>query len=188
MVANLVTYLNDVLPSICSQEQFDSAYFDLSHTFDKVPRTLLLDKLNNFGLSSFYVDWFQSYLSNRSSFVRILGKFSSSFSVLSGVPQGSILGPLLFNIFINNISAKINHSKFLLFADDLKIYRNIKSAEDCKVLQVDIDAVQHWCSENGMELNIQKTKIISFTHKTNRIHFKYFVKDVLILRAEFIKI
>jgi hypothetical protein len=95
----------------------------------------LLDKLNNFGLSSFYVNWFQSYLSNR-------GKFSSSFSVLSGVPQGSTLGPPLFNIFINDLSAKINHSKCLLFADDLKIYRNIKSAEVCKALQVDIDAVQ----------------------------------------------
>jgi hypothetical protein len=133
---------------------------------------------------SFYVNWFQSYLSNR-SFGRILGKISSSFSVLSGVPQGSTLRPLLFNIFINNLPAKINHSKFLLFADDLKIYQNIKCAEDCKSLQV--DAVQQWCSENGMEPNIQKTKIISFTRKINSIHFKYFVKSVLILRAECIK-
>jgi hypothetical protein len=70
-VTNLVTYLNDVLPSVCSQGQFDSVYFDLSQAFDKVPHILLLDKLNNFELSSFYVKWFQSYLSNRSSFVRI---------------------------------------------------------------------------------------------------------------------
>jgi hypothetical protein len=90
-------------------------------------------------------------------------------------------------MFINNISAKINHSKFLLFDDGLKIYRNIKSAEDCKALQVDIDAVQQWCSENGMELNIQKTKICLSHVKTNSIHFKYFVKDVLILRAKYIK-
>jgi hypothetical protein len=168
-ITNLVTCLNDVLPSVCSQGQFDSVYFDLSQAFDKVPHTLLLDKLNNFGLSSFYVNWFQSYLSNRSSLVRILGKISSSFSVLSGVPQGSILGPLLFTIFINDISAKINHSKFLLSSDDLKIYRNIKSAEDCKALQVDIEAVQQWCSENCMELNIQKTKMIYLTRKTNSI-------------------
>jgi hypothetical protein len=172
---------------VCSQGQFDSVYFDLSQAFNKVPHTLLLDKVNNFGLSSFYVDWFQSSLSARSSFVRILGKFSSPFSVLSGVAQGSTLGPLLFNIFINDLSAKINHSKFLLFADDLKIYRNIKSAKDCKVLQVDIVAVHQWCGENCMELNNEEIKIISFTRKTNSIHFKYFVKDVLILHAECIK-
>jgi hypothetical protein len=68
-VTNLVTYLNDVLPSVCSQGQFDYVYFDLGLAFDKVPHTLLLDKLNNFGLSSFYINWFQRYLSNRSSFV-----------------------------------------------------------------------------------------------------------------------
>jgi hypothetical protein len=114
-------------------------------------------------------------------------KFSSPFSVLLGVPQGFTLGPLLFNICINDLFAKINHSKFVSFADDLKIYRNIKSAEDCKALQVDIDAVQQWCGENGVEFNIQETKMISFTRKTNSIHLKYFVKDVLILRAECMK-
>jgi hypothetical protein len=93
----------------------------------------------------------------------------------------------LFNIFINDLSAKINYSTFLLFADDLKIYRNIKSVEDCKALQVDIDAVQQWCGENCTELSIQKNKIISFTRRTNSIHFKYHVKDVLILRSDSIK-
>jgi retron-type reverse transcriptase len=142
-----------------------------SQDFDKVPHAVLLNKLNQFGLSSSYVKWFQSYLLNRSSYVRILGKFSSPFSVLSGVPQGSILGPLLFNIFVNDLSDIIKHSKFILFADDLKIYRNVKSVEDCKALQADVYSVQHWCAENHMELNIQKTKTISFTRKTNSVHF-----------------
>jgi hypothetical protein len=178
---NLVIYLNDVTPSFCSQGQFDSVYFDLSQAFDKVPHALLLNKLNQFGLSSSYVKWFQSYLLNRSSFVRILGKFSSPFSVLSGVPQGSTLCPLLFNIFVNDLSAIIKHSKFLLFADDLKIYRNIKSVEDCKALQADICSVQHWCAENLMELNIQKMRIISFMRKTNSVHFNYYVSNEIIL-------
>jgi hypothetical protein len=123
---NLVTYLNYVTPSVCSQGHFDSVHFDFSQACNNVPHAILLNKLNQNGLSSSYVKWFQSYLLNRSSFVRILRKCSSPFSVLSGAPQGSTLGPLLFNIFVNDLSAIIKHSKFLLFADDLKIYRNTK--------------------------------------------------------------
>jgi hypothetical protein len=172
---NLVTYLNDVTSSVCSQGQFDSVYFDLSQAFGKVPHALSLNKLNQLGLSSSYVKWFQSYLLNRSSFVRILGECSSPFPVLSGAPQvvlqGSTLGPLLFNIFVNDLSAIIKHSRFLLLSDDRKIYCNMKSVEGCKALQADIYSVQHWCAENHMGLNIQKTRIISFTRKTNSVHF-----------------
>jgi hypothetical protein len=90
---------------------------------------------------------------------------------LSVVPQGSTLGPPFFNFFFNDLSDIIDHSKFILFADGLKIYRDIKSVEDCIALQVDTDAVQQWRDENCMELNIQETKIINFTRKTNSIHF-----------------
>jgi hypothetical protein len=104
-----------------------------------------------------FIKWFQSYLPNRSSSIPILGKFSSPLYVLSGVPQGCTLGPLLFNMFINDLSAEINHSKYLLFTDDLKMYLDIESVEGCKALQADIDAVQQWFGENCMELNIQKS-------------------------------
>jgi hypothetical protein len=69
----------------------------------------------------------------------------------------------------------------------LKIYRNIKSVEDCKSLQADIDLAHQWCGENYMELNIQKIKITHFTRKTNSIHFDYYVRDVSILRNDCIK-
>jgi hypothetical protein len=69
------------------------------------------------------------------------------------------LGPLLFNIFLNDLSARINHSKVLLFADDLKIYKDIKSAEDCKALQTYTDSVHQWCGENCTEINIKKLKL-----------------------------
>jgi hypothetical protein len=106
---------------------------------------------------------------------------------MSGVPQGSTLGPLLFNIFVNDLFAIIKHSKLLLFADDLKIYSNIKSVEDCKALQADAYSVQHWCAENHMELNIQKTRIISFTRKTNSVHFNYYFSNEIILCSDCIK-
>jgi hypothetical protein len=85
---------------------------------------------------------------------------SSSFEVLSGVPQGSVLRPLLFNMFINDISDAVVHSKYLLVADDVKIYRAVKSRQDCDLLQSDINSVQGWCIANCMKLNISKTKLI----------------------------
>jgi hypothetical protein len=101
--------------------------------------------------------------------------------VLSGVPQGSTLEPLCFSIFINGLCLISIHSKFLFFADDPKIYRDIKSVEGFKSLQAYIVSMQQWCGENYMELNSWKAKIISFTRKTNSTHFNYYVSDVLIL-------
>jgi hypothetical protein len=74
----------------------------------------------------------------------------------SGIPQGSVLGPLLFNIFINDLCDIINHSNCLLFADDLKVYRAISSPSDCLLLQADIDCVHTWCSANFMMPNFSK--------------------------------
>jgi hypothetical protein len=153
----------------------DAIYFELSQAFNKVPHTLLLYKLNS---------WFQSYLSSRNSSFRILGKFLSSFSVLLGIPQGSTLGPLLFNIYINDICTEIRYSNFLLFAEDLKLYHAIKSAEDCKCLQADIHLVKERCFGNCIKLNTQKTNVISFTHNTNSIHFDYHFVNAVITRIE----
>jgi hypothetical protein len=86
----------------------------------------------------------------------------------------------------NNLSAKINQSKFLLFADMI-IYRDIKSVEDCEALQTDIDSVHQWYVENCMQLITQETNMISFTRKVNSIQYNYYVKDVLILHFDCIK-
>jgi hypothetical protein len=98
---NLVTYLNSIIPSISSQGQTDSVYCDLTKAFDIVPHNILLRKLSNFGQSSNYVDWFHSYLSNRQLFVHISGTLSFPYPVKCEVPQGSTLGPLIFNMYIS---------------------------------------------------------------------------------------
>jgi hypothetical protein len=178
---NLVTYLNSITASVSSQGQTDTIYFNLSQAFDKVSHTLLLHKLNNYGLSERYITWFKSYLSYGSSIVRTLGKFSSPLPLLSGVPQGSTLGPQLFNNFINGLCSKIHYLECLFFGDNLKVFRVIKSAKDCKLLKSNIDCVHKWCYENRMKINTLKTNIISFTSKTNSIHFSYYVENLLIV-------
>jgi hypothetical protein len=107
--------------------------------------------------------------------------------VKSGVPQGSNSGHLFFNIFINDICDSVFNSKYLLFVNDLKIHCSINNVHDCKLLQSDIDSVQNWCFENGMVLNVGKTTIISFKHKTVSINFNYILSNNLITRSQCVK-
>jgi hypothetical protein len=90
----------------------DAIYFDLSSAFDLIPHTLLLHKHSAYGLSDGH-----SYITSRYSVVRIHGIYSTLFEVLGGVPQGSVLGPLLFNVFINDLCNFNKHSRYLLFAE-----------------------------------------------------------------------
>jgi hypothetical protein len=99
---------------------------------------LLLRKFNNYGLSSGYLNRFLSYLTNRQSRVPYSAILSSHFVVQTGVFQGSVLGPFVFNIFINDLCDVINHFNGLIFADDLKIYQEISLSSDCLLLQSDI--------------------------------------------------
>jgi hypothetical protein len=166
-ITNPVTYLDFITPLVSSQGQADAICFDFSSAFDLVPHTLLLQKLSALGLFGGYVNWFCSYLTTRQSQVCVSGILSSPFVVLSDFPQGSVLGPLLFNIFMNDLRDVINYSGYFLFADDIKIFRIIKSPNDCNRLQSDIDSVQGWCTANFMKLSISKTKVVSVSR---RIH------------------
>jgi hypothetical protein len=98
---------------------------------------------------------------------------SSLFEVLSDVPQGSVLGLLLFNVYINDLCDSIKHSRYLLFADDIKIYRVVSSPEDCNLLQSDVDSIRSWCAANYMKLNVGKTRVITFYKKTNSLIYEY---------------
>lgn len=138
-------------------------YTDFSKAFDKVSHSILIAKLSGLGFHSAFLAWIKSYLSSRNCVVVVDNASSYPFVASSGVPQGSILGPLLFVIFINDISSCFNFSKYLLYADDLKIYSTITNASDSINLQADLNNVVAWCSKNRLKLNINKCFHISYS-------------------------
>lgn len=139
------------------------------------------------GLSPEYVKWFESYLRNRTFQVKINNVYSSVSNIANGIPQGSPLSPLLFNVFINDLCTRTTYSTPLLYADDLKLIGKIKNYNDKCKMQKDLVQVENWCKTNKMDINTQKTKYITFTQKTNYIVGKYHLKNTEITKVESIK-
>ena len=116
---------------------------DMSKAFDKVDHTLLLSKLQtNFLISGNLLSWFRSYLLGRRQRVTVLGTSSPELDVTSGVPQGSILGPILFLLYVNDLPDVVVNSKVASFADDTKLYRRVDSTHDAILLQNDLDKLE----------------------------------------------
>lgn len=120
--------------------------------------------------------WFASYLFGRRFVVRYMGCKSTVCNILSGVPQGSNLGPLLFIIYINDIGNSLN-CPFLLYADDIKIFCNVQNGYDHAKLQADINSIHAWSINNRLPLNMSKTKVVSYSRKTNVSMYQYRIDD-----------
>lgn len=180
---NLAVYQNFLITSAEVGHQVDSIYTDLAKAFDSVCHTLLLKKLSDIGISGKYLAWIRSYLEDRTQRVEVCGYSSKDVKVTSGVPQGSHLGPVLFLLFINDVSYCFHSSHFLLYADDLKFYNVRNSANP---LQPDLDRFASWCSSNLLEINISKCKSITF-HKSTSPHLPtYMIGGQQIDNVEFI--
>lgn len=144
----------------------DMLFFDFSKAFDKVPHGKLIYKLECIGLPSNIISWIQAYLRHRQQFVEIKQCSSDARHVTSGVPQGSVLGPLLFLIYINDISENIPRDVHVnLFADDCVIFKKVASQNDHQSLQQSVTAISEWCRLWGMEINVQKTVLLRVTRK-----------------------
>lgn len=166
--------------------QVDVIYTDLSRAFDRIDHNILIDRLRLFGLSESLISLFASYLDSRKQFVEIRGFKSAVYDAPSGVPQGSILGPLLFDMFIDPIS-KILNTFFLIYADDIKIFSRISCVTDCENIQRDLDSLEMWCSTNGLSLNASKCYVMSYTRKKNPVLFNYIIQDCYLTRPDTVR-
>lgn len=171
---NLFIFTNYIYKCMESGSSVDCIFTDLRKAFDRVPIDLLIFKLQHlYGISDPLLSCLRAYLSNRSQRVTINGHTSNDFYVLSGVGQGTHLGPILFTLFINDLKFSLSHCEFLLFADDCKLFKRIDSTSDQLALQADIDNFYNWCELNSLSVNTDKCKHLQFTRKIDPLQFKY---------------
>ena len=161
----LLTITRDWHQSLSTGRQVAAVFFDIKKAFDSVPHSHLLQALANIGITGELHQWFANYLTGRYQRV-VLDSFSCSYQpVTSGVPQGSILGPLLYIIFMNSIS-KLPLSpgaKLVLYADDILLYKPVNCEMDSHHLQNDVDTILQWISSHGLSPNQSKTKLLIIT-------------------------
>ena len=172
--SQLLTTLNDFTKTLNTSGQTDAVLLDFSKAFDKVDHKILLSKIHCMGIQGPLHDWMSSFLSNRLQYVIVDGSISKPSNVLSGVPQGTVLGPLFFLIYINDIQLNLSPGTSIrLFADDSLLYRPIKNLQDTLTLQKDLDQLQKWEKENKMEFHPGKCQILRITNKRQPIINNY---------------
>ena len=152
-------------------------FVDLQKAFDTVNHKILIDKLDYYGIRGVANEWFKSYLSGRSQYVSIEGFKSETKQIKHGVPQGSVLGPLLFLVYINDLHKAIHYSKTYHFADDthlLNISRSSKQIQ--KHINIDLKCLFKWLTANKISLNCSKTKLFIFHSNKSTETFKFNIK------------
>ena len=151
--------------------QIDVIYTDFEKAFDKVPHRRLLSKLSTYGINGVIINWIKCFLCNRRQRVRINGIFSDWTAVSSGIPQGTVLGPILFVIYINDLPQVCDN--LFLFADDAKLYRHIQDINGSQCLQKFCQQIYDWSEQWLMRLNTDKCKLLTIARKKDVIDCKY---------------
>jgi hypothetical protein len=184
----LLECYNWIEGEVDKSKQVDSIFLDFSKAFDSVSHPHLMTKLTTFGICGPLLDWFNSYLTNRTQVTTINNSTSAPIPVKSGVLQGSILGPLLFLLFINDMIEALNPSTHTaLYADDAKIYRRIDNIQDSTTLQEDLESLVRWSLRWKLIFNAGKCKVIRFSRKINPIRFIYNINGTPLEKLDTIK-
>jgi hypothetical protein len=159
-LTQLLSHFDDIFLGLSKGADTDAIYLDYAKAFDKVDHRLLLNKLQKYGFHPKLLQWIESFLSDRLQNVVLGGISSFAAAIISGVPQGSVLGPLLFILFINDMKLCVNSSIIRFFADDTRILKHIFCEEDVIALQQDLDAVIKWAKCNNMALHEDKFELL----------------------------
>lgn len=163
--------------------QVDVLYFDFKKAFDRVDNDVLLAKLCGIGFSPRLLRLFADYLKDRQQYVKHGCFASAPYHTRSGVSQGSILGPLLFNVMVNDLNTVVGNAICLLYADDLKLIYGIRQHADCECLQGDLDSVFQWSVKNRLHFNPKKCFVMSFSRSHDPLHASYRLGDDIITRV-----
>ena len=159
-ITQLLHYLDKCVDIVSCGNVVDSIYLDFQKAFDTVPHRRLIGKLEAYGIRGPVLEWIKDYLTKRSQVVVVNGVKSNTASVISGIPQGTVLGPLLFVVYINDLLDDIRSDGFL-YADDTKIFRQITSREDSNELQNDIDRLEMWAEKWMLKFHPDKCHVLT---------------------------
>ena len=152
----LLNVFDDSMHLMSGGNSVDMVYLDFAKAFDKVDHRVLLHNIKTLGITGRLGVWLYHFLTDITHFVRLQGGVSLDSPVLSGVPQGTVLGALLFIILMGDINRGISSSSIVSFSDDTRLYHGISSVDDCTILQNDLNSVYDWASCNSMSFNAQK--------------------------------
>ena len=171
-VSNLLEFLDYVTKNLDNRNSVDVIYLDFAKAFDKVPHCRLLEKINKHGISGKVLEWLKEWLHGRKQRVCINGHFSSWTAVTSGVPQGSVLGPVLFLIYINDIDSNLLCA-ISKFADDTKLSNTVNCNKDRDQLQLDLQHLVEWSTKWQMPFNDTKCSVMHLGGNNQK--FDYFM-------------
>ena len=173
-LSNLLAFLDKVTDYVDKDINVDVIFLDLAKAFDKVPHVRLMNKVRAHGVHGVISNWIENWLKGRKQRVCIRGEGSTWLEVISGVPQGSVIGPILFLIFINDMDCGIINW-LLEFAVDAKLFGKIQSDMDNITLQEDLQRLFDWAKEWQMEFNLDKCKVMHIGNSNK--NFKYYMDN-----------